>query len=44
MIKILLNIYTKELQSIQNKYIFNPKIITRMDKVFNVVTEMGYDE
>jgi hypothetical protein len=44
MIKMLQNIYTKELQSIQNKYIFSPENITRMDEVFNIVTEMGYDE
>ncbi|ERJ12515.1 hypothetical protein [Haloplasma contractile] len=44
MIKMLQNIYTKELQAIQNKYVFSPEIITRMDEVFNIVAEMGYDE
>lgn len=41
---MLQSIYIKELQFYQNKYIFSHEIIIRMDGVFNVVTEMGYDE
>ena len=44
MIKMLQNVYTKELEAIHNKYIFSPETITRLDEVFNIVAEMGYDE